>query len=80
VSAGDRPLKGAVTTADEHEMSTHSRLSADVTLTLDEAVDMARADRRDVLRAIENRSLRAVQREGQWMVAVGDLRTWMSRR
>ena len=40
---------------------------------------MSRRDRRDVMRAIESRKLRANQVKGEWVILVEDMRAWLAR-
>lgn len=55
------------------------RLSEGSTLSVDQVVSASRRNRRDVMRAIESRQLRARQEKGEWVVLVEDMRAWLAR-
>jgi hypothetical protein len=55
------------------------RLSEGSTLSVDQVVSASRRNRREVMRAIESRQLRARQEKGEWVVLVEDMRAWLAR-
>jgi hypothetical protein len=55
------------------------RLSQGSPISVDQVVALSRRARRDVLRAIESRALRAWQEQGEWVVLVEDMRAWLAR-
>ena len=55
------------------------RLSDGSPLSVDQVISMSRRDRRDVMRAIESRKLRANQVKGEWVILVEDMRAWLAR-
>jgi hypothetical protein len=55
------------------------RLSDGSPLSVDQVISVSRRDRRDVMRAIESRKLRANQVKGEWVILVEDMRTWLAR-
>ena len=61
-------------------MTDLSRHAADKELALDEVAAMARVDEATVAAAVRDRSLRATQRRGQWIVQVADVRRWLAQR
>ena len=61
-------------------MTDLSRHAPDKELDLDGVAAMARVDQATVTAAVRDRSLRATQRQGQWVVLVADVRRWLSQR
>ena len=55
------------------------RLSDGSPLSVDQVISVSRRDRRDVMRAIESRRLRANQVKGEWVILVEDMRAWLAR-
>jgi hypothetical protein len=55
------------------------RLSDGSPLSVDQVISVSRRDRRDVMRAIESRKLRANQVKGEWVILVEDMRAWLAR-
>lgn len=55
------------------------RLSEGSALSVDEVVSASRRNRREVMRAIDSRQLRARQEKGEWVVLVEDMRAWLAR-
>ena len=55
------------------------RLSDGSPLSVDQVISVSRRDRRDVMRAIESRKLRASQVKGEWVILVEDMRAWLAR-
>lgn len=55
-------------------------MPAGSTLTVDQVAAMAKIAPDEVRTAIANKRLRAQQVQGAWMVAVEDMRRWLSRR
>jgi hypothetical protein len=55
------------------------RLTDGAPLSVDQVISMSRRDRRDVMRAIESRKLRANQVKGEWVILVEDMRAWLAR-
>ncbi len=55
------------------------RLSSGSPLSVDQVASYSRRDKREVLRAIESRQLRARQVQGEWSVLVEDMRSWLAR-
>ena len=56
-----------------------SRLTDGTPLSIDQVISVSRRDRRDVMRAIESRKLRASQVKGEWVILVEDMRAWLAR-
>ena len=56
------------------------QLPAGSKLTVDQVAQAAPRDRREVLRAIDSRHLRARQERGEWVILVEDMRRWLTRR
>lgn len=61
-------------------MTVTGRLPENGLLSVDDVAAISRRERSEVLRAIDNRSLIARQQRGEWVVAVQDMRRWLSRR
>jgi hypothetical protein len=55
-----------------------SRLSDGTPLSIDQVISVSRRERRDVMRAIESRKLRANQVKGEWVILVEDMRSWLA--
>jgi hypothetical protein len=55
------------------------RLTSGTTLSVDQVASFSRRDKRDVQRAIDSRKLRARQVQGEWVVLVEDMRSWLAR-
>jgi hypothetical protein len=56
-----------------------ARLSEGSSLSVDQVVSVSRRSRREVMRAIDSRQLRARQTKGEWVVLVEDMRAWLAR-
>lgn len=54
------------------------RLSDGSQLSVDQVISASRRDRRDVMRAIDSRKLRARQVRGEWVILVEDMRNWLA--
>ena len=61
-------------------MSDFARHQPDTLLSLYEVAQMSRVDLLVVTDAVRDRKLVARQVRGDWMVAVADMRRWLSRR
>jgi hypothetical protein len=48
-------------------------------MSVDQVISASRRDRRDVMRAIDSRKLRACQVQGEWQILVEDMRSWLAR-
>ena len=54
------------------------RLSDGTSLSVDQVISVSRRDRREVMRAIDSRKLRARQVQGEWVILVEDMRSWLA--